>query len=142
RRVSIPMTSAMQASISKHPAPPVRPPDIWVRPDYDVTPEEDAMAERVDQKAEGFHGPSCIYCPRAEYSDGAMITKVQGTLTLKALFSREGYPLKLIVIEGLPCGLNRAALDAVSRWKVHPATNPDGKPVEIWQELEITFQQY
>jgi hypothetical protein len=71
-----------------------------------------------------------------------MKAKIQGVISMKALFSREGDPLEVVVVEGLPCGLNQAALDAVSRWKVHPAMTPDGKPVEMWQDLEITFQLY
>lgn len=61
---------------------------------------------------------------------------------MKVLLSKQGDPLELAVIEGLPCGLNRAAIEAASQWKLRPATTPDGEPVEIWRELELTFQLY
>ncbi|HUJ48971.1 MAG TPA: energy transducer TonB [Bryobacteraceae bacterium] len=38
--------------------------------------------------------------------------------------------------------MNQAALQSVAKWKLVPAKAPDGKPVEVWQEVELNFQLY
>jgi outer membrane biosynthesis protein TonB len=50
--------------------------------------------------------------------------------------------LKINLIDGLPGGLNRSAIQAVAKWKLHPAKASDGTPIEVWQEVDITLQPY
>jgi outer membrane biosynthesis protein TonB len=114
----------------------------WVRPGYVPNADEEAKAARVDPKVKGFAGPSCDYCPRADYSDDATKAKVQGLVELKVLFGKEGEALKITVLDGLPCGLNQKAVETVANWQLHPAKAPDGTPVAVWENVEVTFQLY
>jgi TonB family protein len=142
RRITYPLTPAMEASLEKHPAATIRPADVWVRPGYVPSEEEESNAAQVDQKAAGFVPIRCAYCPRADYSDAAMATKIQGTVTVKMLVSADGNPLRLQVTDGMPCGLNKTTLESLASWKLKPAKAPDGSPVEVWQEVVVTFQLY
>ena len=42
------------------------------------------------------------------------------------------------VVKGMPMGLDRAALDAVAKWKFKPATLA-GKPVKVFYALTVNF---
>jgi len=44
----------------------------------------------------------------------------------------------LSVIKGLPMGLDKAALDAVSQWRFKPATL-QGRPVKVYYNLTVRF---
>jgi TonB family protein len=142
RRISLPMDSSMKAEFATVLRVEPQPSDVWVNPSYVASEEEESKAAQVDQKAGGYQAPKCVRCGPAQYTDGALAAKIQGTITLRMLVSRDGDPLKLFVVEGLPCGLNQAALRSVANWKLVPAKAPDGKPVEVWQEAEVTFQSY
>jgi hypothetical protein len=141
RLVTLPESAAMAASFAKQ-LPQADLPSTWVRPGYVPNADEEAKAAKVDPKAKGFAGPSCGYCPRADYSDAAEKAKLQGLITLKVLFGKEGEALKITVLDGLPCGMNQKAVETVANWQLHPAKAPDGTPVAVWQEVELTFQLY
>jgi TonB family protein len=144
RRITLPIDPEMRALLDKR-LPQLShrgEPGPWVRPGYVITPEEETAALRIDTHADGFRPPSCIECKSGEYSDAAMRLKIQGVVTLRMLLDRNGRALKILVLKGLPCGLSKSAIQAVEQWKLKPATMPDGQPVEVWQELEVTFQLY
>jgi Gram-negative bacterial TonB protein C-terminal len=141
RRISLPMDSAKEALLAKR-LPPVGESQIWVRQGYVTSDERESMAAQVYQKADDFTPPRCIRCQRTAYTDGASLAKVQGTITMMMLLSRDGDPLKLVVLQGLPCGLNQAAMKSVATWQLTPAKAAYGTPVEIWQEVELTFQLF
>lgn len=142
RRTSFPLTPALKDLLSRHPPVSVHPEDVWVRPGYVPSEEEESKAARIDQKEAGFVSVSCLHCSNADYSDQAMATKIQGTVTVKMLVSADGNPLKIEVTDGMPCGLNKKALESLASWKLNPAKLPDGMPVEIWQTVVVTFQLY
>jgi len=95
-----------------------------------------------DSKAEHFTSPSCVDCPRTDYTDGALKAQIQGEITMRMLVSKHGDPLKIVVLQGLLCGLNRKALETVRTWRLNPAKTSDGSPIEVWRKLEITLQLY
>ena len=90
----------------------------------------------------GYSGPSCIYCPRADYSDEASAHKVQGTLVLALTIDEEGHAKDISVKIPMPYGLTEQAIKAVKEWRLKPATGADGKPVAVRQEVEVTFELY
>ena len=46
------------------------------------------------------------------------------------------------IVKRLPFGLTAAAIKAVKKWKVKPATGPDGKPAAVQQMIQISFNLY
>lgn len=136
RRLLIPLTDEMKALSLQPSRDSIKP--VWVNPDHPPT----ASAEYQKQAAKGYTFPSCIHCPTADYSDPAQKAKVQGTVVLDVVISADGFPAKITVVRGLPCGLNQSAIKAVQQWRFKPAAGADGKPVEVLQQAEVTFHLY
>jgi len=90
----------------------------------------------------GYGSPSCLYCPRAEYSDEAMKVKVQGSVELVAIVGADGRVSDVHVLKGLGLGLDEKAIAAVRTWRLTPARGPDGKPAAVRQVIEVTFQLF
>ena len=141
RSIPLPMSPAMEASSAKR-LTPATGSEVWLRPGYD--PDKDAKSEvfRPEPKGENFTLPSCIDCPRSDDTDEALKQHIQGTVTLRVLVSKEGEPLKIVLVDGLPCGMSRRAMEAVARWRLHPAKDSNGAPIEVWQTVEVTSQLY
>lgn len=64
--------------------------------------------------------------------------RLQGTVVLHAIISRDGTITSLVVISGHPL-LVGAALDAVKQWRYRP-TILDGEPVEVDTTISVVFQ--
>jgi protein TonB len=78
-----------------------------------------------------------IFGPRPEYPQLAKMARIQGTVRLEALISRDGTIKDLKVISGHPL-LVKAAIDAVSRWRYQP-TLLNGEAVEVATEIDVNF---
>lgn len=90
----------------------------------------------------GYSGPSCIYCPRATYSEEASEHKVQGTVVLDLTIDEAGQAKDISARIPMPYGLTEQAIKAIKEWRLKPATGADGKPVAVRQEAEVTFELY
>jgi TonB family protein len=86
--------------------------------------------------------PACEYCPQSEYTDEAVKAKLQGTVYLAVAIDASGAAKQIYVVEGLPFGLTQKAVDSVRSWRFKPALDPDGKPVEVAQIVEIQFRLF
>ncbi|MGD0957015.1 MAG: energy transducer TonB [Candidatus Acidiferrales bacterium] len=90
----------------------------------------------------GYGTPSCLYCPRADYSDEAMKVKVQGVVELVAVVTADGRVTDVHLAKGLGFGLDEKAMSAVRTWRLTPARGPDGKPAAVREIIEVTFALY
>jgi periplasmic protein TonB len=90
----------------------------------------------------GYGVPSCLYCPRADYSDAAMKVKVQGMVELLAIVTADGRVTDVHVAKGLGFGLDEKAMEAVRMWRLTPARGPDGKPAAVREIIEVEFQLF
>jgi len=90
----------------------------------------------------GYGMPTCLYCPRAEYSDEAMKVKVQGVVELIAVITPDGRVTDVHVSKGLGLGLDEKAIAAVRTWRLTPALGPNGKPAAVRQIIEVAFALY
>jgi protein TonB len=90
----------------------------------------------------GYGVPSCLYCPRPDYTDEAMKVKVQGVVELIAIVGPDGRVSDVHVVKGLGLGLDEKAIAAVRTWRLTPARGPDGKPAAVRQIIEAVFQLY
>ncbi len=89
----------------------------------------------------GVTRPECIYCPRPEYSKEARKANVSGVVLLDVTITTDGKIINPFVVKGPGLGLNERALAQVKKWKMQPALNPGGKPVNCRVQIEITFRQ-
>ncbi len=87
----------------------------------------------------GYSYPKCIGCPQAQYTREALAHKFQDTLTLILVVTPQGRAKDIKVLKPLPYGLTESAIEAVKKWKLKPATGPDGKPAAVRQKIWITF---
>ena len=71
------------------------------------------------------------------YPQMAIIARIQGTVHLVGIISKDGAIKELQVIDGSPL-LVRAALDAVRQW-VYKPTLLSGEPVEVIAPITVTF---
>jgi len=75
--------------------------------------------------------------PRPAYPVLARAARIEGTVRLEAVISRDGTVLNLKVVSGHPL-LIPAALAAVAQWVFRP-TALNGEPVEVATEIEVHF---
>jgi TonB family protein len=113
--------------------------------------EKELLAKRTDDDpfakyaASGSHGVSsaaCLYCPRADYPDAALKHRIVGEVRLEAVVDIDGRVKEIRVLKPLPYGLTQSAIEAVQSWRLTPAKGPDGNPVAVREELELTFQVF
>ena len=76
--------------------------------------------------------------PRPNYTREASDKDVQGVVMLQALFRSNGQISSIIVIQGLPFGLNEQALKSASGITFQPVTR-SGKPISTFQKLKVSF---
>jgi len=125
-KVTLPMTAEMK-SLMAQPAPPS------LRPLVDFTHAPSPI------KA-GYKEPRCISCPRADYTQEAVVEFVQGTVALTATVNLKGRATDISIVRALPDGLTRQAINALKKWKLHPAISPNGNPVPARVLFAIKFQ--
>jgi TonB family protein len=77
---------------------------------------------------------------KPEYTQAAMVARIEGTVLLEAVVLADGSVGKVAVVRSLDStyGLDQRAIDAASQWTFKPGTK-DGKPVAVAVTLEMTF---
>jgi TonB family protein len=85
--------------------------------------------------------PRPIYQPGPEYDDNARKKKIEGTVTLSVIVTKEGRTADIKVIKTLTPGLDQQAMKAVSRWKFEPVAQ-DGQACPTRMNVEVSFRLY
>jgi len=127
----IPMTKDMQTLLSQ----PVRP----YFQESDAIPVEPGVLRYGPEGAASVDPPSCISCPMPHYSKLASVAKIQGTVTMSVIVTKEGKVTSIYVLKGMPLGMTQNAIDAVKSWQMKPALR-NGEPVEVRTTIETTFR--
>ncbi|HEV2350388.1 MAG TPA: TonB family protein [Terriglobia bacterium] len=78
-----------------------------------------------------------IFHPSPPYPELPKLARIQGTVVLEAIISRDGTIQGLKAISGHPL-LIPAALEAVRRWRYQP-TLLNGEPVEVVTDITVNF---
>jgi hypothetical protein len=142
KRITMALTPEWRELASK-PVPKI--PDVvgklvWTSIDH--PPKDGSPAMELPGPDSGFKPPRCRYCPNPPYTDTASALRVEGTEKFTVEVDAEGFPVRITLIQGLPCGLIRRAIDAVAGWKFIPATGPDGMALAAVVPIEIVFRLY
>jgi protein TonB len=77
----------------------------------------------------------------AEFSDEARRAKYQGIVVVAIIVDKQGNPQNPRVVRALGMGLDEKAIEAVMKYKFHPAMR-EGKPVAVPVNVEINFRLY
>ncbi|HLG13049.1 MAG TPA: energy transducer TonB [Blastocatellia bacterium] len=93
----------------------------------------DAMsAEQVDSR------PVPLNRPRPNYTEEARQNKIEGTVRVRVLVGSDGVVRQVVVLRGLPQGLNEEAIRAASQMRFTPAMK-NGRSVSVWVPVDIEF---
>jgi TonB family protein len=92
---------------------------------------------------DGITMPTCVYCPKPEYSDEARDANLQGTVYLQVVVLANGLAGEIKVIKGFEESLDKQAIKVVrEKWTFKPATDQNGEPVNTVVPVEIVFQLF
>ncbi len=83
--------------------------------------------------------PELVSRAEAEYTREARRSRIQGVVIVEATIDKRGNVTDVKVLKPLPMGLDRAAIDAVKKWKFRPATL-EGRPVVVNYNLTVHFR--
>ncbi len=83
--------------------------------------------------------PHALYSPPPEYPKKARDKHRQGTVALRIVVGVNGLPSDIAVTRSLSHDFDKAAVDAVKKWKFSPATK-DGEPVSAYITIEVSFR--
>lgn len=75
------------------------------------------------------------------YTENARRFGVQGTVVLRAVFSRDGEVTNIHIVRKLPHGLTQQAINSARGISFSPAQF-EGHPVSMWMELQYNFNLY
>jgi len=90
----------------------------------------------------GISNPSCVECPRPDYTAEARRAKITGTVVLEVAIDEQGRAKKVTVLNSSWPGLEKKAIEAVKKWKFKSGIDVDGNPVSVLQKDEVTFNLY
>jgi protein TonB len=86
----------------------------------------------VDQR------PVPLNSPKPHYTLKAREDKIQGTVSMRILVDKDGLVKQTKILRGLPDGLDEEATRTAFELRFKPAMK-DGKPVQFWMMINITF---
>jgi TonB family protein len=88
----------------------------------------------------GVKSPIVVSEKKPSYTPEAMRKKIQGSIELETVVTKEGKPTAIKVIRSLDkeYGLDKKAVDALQEWTFKPATK-EGKAVAMKVKVEMTF---
>ncbi|MGH9146589.1 MAG: energy transducer TonB [Vicinamibacterales bacterium] len=88
----------------------------------------------------GVIPPTLLSQVKPKYTSEALALKIQGTVTLEAVVSREGRPVEVRVTRSLdPRGLDEEAIKAVREWRFSPGRRGD-TPVDVLVTVWLDFR--
>jgi TonB family protein len=145
KTTTLPMTAAMKELASK-PVPSsalffTTEKRVWASPDHPPVSDEQVVS-MIKKVEKGYTLPSCIVCANPSFSDAAVYAKLQGKVVLLVQIRADGFPARISLLRGLPCGLTDKAFEAVKNWTFKPVTGPAFAPVTAEVPLEVTFRLY
>ncbi|HXL22030.1 MAG TPA: energy transducer TonB [Candidatus Dormibacteraeota bacterium] len=84
--------------------------------------------------------PTCGHCPLPEYTDEARRAHYQGSVTLDVLVTSQGRVEKIVVVKSPGLGLTEKAIGKVRTWRLKPALDPHGQPINVRVIVEVAFR--
>lgn len=82
--------------------------------------------------------PEKISAPPPVYTAMARKARLQGVVILEVVIDRHGKVTNAHVMKGMAMGLDRAALEAVEKWKFKPAML-EQRPVKVYYTVTVPF---
>jgi len=107
------------------------------------TEAKESKTYQGDPLCHGGRGvyPHRVHTPEPEYDNQARKKKIQGTVVLSMIVTKEGRTADIEVTKTLTPGLDKQAVKAVSQWTFEPVIE-DGKPCPFKTAVEVDFKLY
>jgi protein TonB len=102
-----------------------------------VKPPEPPPLQQIEVSAEVQQGKLLVMIPPA-YPPLAKRARIQGTVRVQVVITRDGTVSEIEVLEGHPL-LISAAIDAVLKWRYRP-TLLNGRAVEVFTLIDVNFR--
>jgi TonB family protein len=83
--------------------------------------------------------PRVITQVKPKYTEDALVHKVQGTVVLDMIVTKDGAPAGITLTRSLDPGLDAAAMDAARQWRFEPGRLA-GTPVDVLVTLVLDFR--
>ena len=90
----------------------------------------------------GAYPVKCVYCPDPEYTDEARHEKLQGSVTMRVLVTKDGRAEQVKILKGLGFGLDERAMEKVRAWRFKPARDANRRTVAQWVTVEATYRLF
>lgn len=104
-----------------------------------LAPTAPPAPARPTQEKQSF--PECLKCPDPDYSPEARKYDFNGSLLLRITVTTEGEAADILILRGVPYGLNEASIRIIRTWKFKPAKNQAGEPVSMTIPVEFNFRR-
>jgi periplasmic protein TonB len=91
---------------------------------------------------DGVTFPKCLSCPNPYYPESERRDRVSGTVLASVLITSEGKTDQVHLLKRLSRDLDNRSLEAIKSWRFEPAKGPDGTPVPVRIQSEVTFRLY
>jgi len=98
----------------------------------------DYSGPRLTENPQVDTKPVALNNPQLTYTADARKYGIEGAVHLRLLVEVDGSVSKVIVISGLPDGLNEEAVSCAKKLTFEPATK-NGQPVAFWQNIDMEF---
>lgn len=79
--------------------------------------------------------------PKPVYTEEAKKNNIEGKITLRIVFKKDGTIGKVQPVSGLAAGLTESAIEAAKKIRFEPQRK-DGKPVSVTKVIEYNFTLY
>ena len=82
--------------------------------------------------------PRPIVTVTPTYTTSALVEKIQGTVVLELVVTRDGRPTQIRVVRSLETGLDEQAIRAAAQWRFEPGRR-GGVPEDVLVTLMLDF---
>jgi TonB family protein len=93
-----------------------------------ITPGQTGPTVPTPEQMKTFINPVTEHRENAKFTDLAIRDKINGEIDLRLVVDAEGIPRRITIIRPIGYGLDARAVEAVAKWRFHPATL-EGTPV-------------
>jgi TonB family protein len=104
----------------------------------DSTAAAQAAGDQVYKPGNGVTSPVLVREVKANYTEGAMRRRVQGTVVISCVVLTDGKVGDCAVTRPLDAELDQAAVEVAKQWQFKPGMK-DGEPVAVEVSIEMSF---
>lgn len=86
--------------------------------------------------------PSCSYCPPPQFPPGPVKKGLNLTVVVRLTVQPDGHGTDIQVVKSGGADFDKQAAEIVKTWIFRPALDPDGKPIPVTTNVQVTFRAF